>query len=45
MTNIFETDFLNFSDDMEPDAEFIPLITPEEEEKMNKQNFPNEMPI
>jgi ATP-dependent Lon protease len=45
MTNIFEPDFLNFSDDMEGDAEFIPLITQEEEELMNKQDFPTELPI
>lgn len=45
MTNIFEPDFLNFSDDMEGDAEFIPLITQEEEDIMNKQDFPTELPI
>jgi hypothetical protein len=45
MTNIFEPDFLNFSDEMEGDAEFIPLITQEEEDIMNKQDFPTELPI
>lgn len=30
---------------METESEFIPLITAEEEENMNRQEFPNELPI
>jgi ATP-dependent Lon protease len=45
MTNIFDQDLFHFSDDIESDAEFIPLITPEEEEFMNKQDFPTELAI
>ena len=36
---------MQFSEDMDNEAEFIPLITVEEEEKMNKQEFPEELPI
>ena len=45
MNNFFDQDFLDFSDNMENDAEFIPLITQEEEEQMNKQEFPAELAI
>lgn len=45
MNNFFDQDFLDFSDNMENDAEFIPLITQEEEEQMNKQDFPKELAI
>ena len=41
----FELPFVQFSSDMETEAEFIPLITQEEEESMNKQDFPTELPI
>ena len=44
MTDFFDQNF-DFSDNIETDAEFIPLITPEEEERMNKQEFPQELPI
>ncbi|MFN5416897.1 MAG: endopeptidase La [Flavobacteriia bacterium] len=45
MNNFFDQDFLDFSDNMENDAEFIPLITQEEEDQMNKQEFPAELAI
>lgn len=44
MNNFFE-DFIEFSSGLEQDAEFIPLISAEEEDNMNKQTFPNELPI
>ncbi len=44
MSKIF--DALNeFSGPIDADAEFIPLITPEEEETMNNQEFADELPI
>lgn len=44
MSKIF--DALNeFSGPIDADAEFIPLITPEEEETMNNQEFSDELPI
>jgi len=39
-----DIDFLNLSG-IENDAEFIPLITAEEEESVNNQEFPTELPI
>lgn len=45
MTDFFNRNNFDFTDNIEADAEFIPLITPEEEEKMNKQEFPKELPI
>ncbi|MGV3630279.1 MAG: endopeptidase La [Bacteroidota bacterium] len=45
MTDFFNNNNFDFSDNIEADAEFIPLITPEEEERMNKQEFPEELPI
>lgn len=45
MNDIFNTDFLNLTPGMESDAEFIPLITAEEEENMNKEKFPEDLPI
>ena len=44
MSEINEVDFFGFSG-IENDAEFIPLITAEEEENVNKQVFPNDLPI
>lgn len=44
MTKINDVDFFGFSG-IENDAEFIPLITAEEEENVNKQVFPDELPI
>ncbi len=45
MTDFFEEGIIQFSDNIDTDAEFIPLITSEEEESMNKQSFPDELPI
>ncbi len=44
MSNLFDHDFFGFSG-MDSDAEFIPLITAEEEENVNKQEFPKNLPI
>ena len=41
----FELPLVQFSSDIESEAEFIPLITQEEEESMNKQDFPEELSI
>ena len=45
MSEFFENGIIQLSDSIEADAEFIPLITAEEEESMNKQEFPDELPI
>lgn len=45
MSYPIDTDFFGFSGEAETDAEFIPLITAEEEESMNNQKFPTELPI
>jgi ATP-dependent Lon protease len=45
MNNLFDKDLFDFSDNMEADAEFIPLITQEEEDQMNQQDYPNILPI
>ena len=45
MSNLSDIDFFGFSGEMESDAEFIPLITAEEEENVNNQKFPSELPI
>ena len=44
MSNLFDQGFFGLSG-YDADAEFIPLITAEEEEHMNKQEFPEELPI
>ncbi len=44
MSELFDAAFLNVHA-IDSDAEFIPLITAEEEENINKQNFPTELPI
>ena len=44
MSKIFDSMF-NFNGPMDADAEFIPLITPEEEETMNNQDFPEDLSI
>ena len=44
MSKKYNNDFFGFSGN-ENDAEFIPLITAEEEENANKQIFPEELPI
>ncbi len=43
--DIFDLPLMQFSNDMDRDAEFIPLITVEEEDSMNKQEFPADLPI
>lgn len=43
--NNFNFPFAQLLNDMDTDAEFIPLITVEEEDSMNKQEFPAELPI
>lgn len=45
MSEFFNNSILQFSDNIETDSEFIPLITAEEEENMNKQSFPDVLPI
>ena len=45
MEDFFDDKFLNMSGGAEPDAEFIPLITAEEEENMNNQEYPEELAI
>jgi len=45
MNDFFDEDFIQFSDSIDTNAEFIPLITSEEEESMNKQEFPEILPI
>ena len=45
MRDLFELPIMQLSEDMDKEAEFIPLITVEEEEKMNTQEFPEELPI
>jgi ATP-dependent Lon protease len=45
MNDLFDSDFLQFLPNIDSDADFIPLITAEEEENMNKQVFPDELPI
>lgn len=45
MNDFSDTDFLDFSGAVESEAEFIPLITQEEEDQMNKQEFPQELSI
>ncbi|HIP32554.1 MAG TPA: endopeptidase La, partial [Crocinitomicaceae bacterium] len=44
MSNFFENKMIDFSK-LEADAEFIPLITAEEEENMNKAEYPDELAI
>lgn len=38
-------DFLNFSDILESDTEFIPLLSAKDEELMNAEEVPEELPI
>lgn len=45
MSELFDDSILDFNTPMDADAEFIPLITPEEEESMNNADFPSEIPI
>lgn len=45
MSDFFDPQFLEMTSGIDKDAEFIPLISAEEEENMNKQSFPDELPI
>ena len=45
MSELFDKNILQFTSEIDADAEFIPLITAEEEENMNKQSYPDELPI
>lgn len=45
MKDKFGLDILSLTQAIENDAEFIPLITAEEEENMNKEIYPDELPI
>ena len=45
MSKFFEQNLFQLSDGSDSDAEFIPLITAEEEENMNKEVFPPDLPI
>jgi len=38
-------DFFDFGNIMDPETDFIPLITPEDEEQMNKEEIPSELSI
>jgi ATP-dependent Lon protease len=44
MNEFTDNDFFDFSGEID-DAEFIPLITPEEEALMNKADYPIDLPI
>ena len=44
MGDIFDDKIMEFNSP-EADADFIPLLTPEEEERMRKADFPSEIPI
>lgn len=45
MNELFDSSLFQFTQAIDADAEFIPLITAEEEENMNKQAFPEDLPI
>ena len=45
MSDFFDNNFLQLTAGLEAEAEYIPLISAEEEENMNKQSFPDELPI
>lgn len=45
MSKFFDDNFIEFTSGIDADAEFIPLISAEEEENMNKQSYPDELSI
>lgn len=45
MNDFFEKALIHLTDAIEADAEFIPLITAEEEETMNNESFPDILPV
>ncbi len=44
-SKFIKLDNLSFQQIFDEDAELIPLMTPEDEEKINKEKIPNELPI
>ena len=44
MNEIFEEDIVRFAQSSD-EGEFIPLFTSEDEDQMNKEEFPDELPI
>ena len=45
MKDLFDTSIFQLTQAIDGDSEFIPLITAEEEESMNKQDYPDNLPI
>jgi ATP-dependent Lon protease len=45
MKDLFDTGIFQLTQAIDGDSEFIPLITAEEEESMNKQDYPDNLPI
>jgi len=45
MNDLFEDVLYGMSDNIDTDAEFIPLITPDEEDTMNNTEYPTDIPI
>lgn len=45
MSHIFDNENLNLNPIIEDDAELIPLLSTEDEEQMNAEKFPQELPI
>jgi len=45
MRNLFSSDNFHFSDLADTDAEYIPLLSPEDEEQMNAEEIPEEIAI
>ena len=40
-----DNDWVDFSDMVEKETDFIPLISPEDEDRMNKEEVPEKLPI
>jgi len=40
-----DNDWINFSEIVEKETDFIPLISPEDEDRMNKEEVPEKLPI
>ena len=45
MNDFFDDSMFELNGPIDSDAEFIPLITPEEEESMNNADYPDDIPI
>lgn len=41
----FDNDFIDINGNLDPNAEFIPLMSAEEEEKQEQQIYPDELPV